>query len=87
MAGQSTSSRVLKGASVLIFVIAILLFISSQFITYAARRLPVTNAEHQIIGETWIPHDYFRDQQIYGIFVVLSGLETWTIFAFGKGQR
>jgi hypothetical protein len=47
----------------------------------------VSNAEGQIIGETWIPHDYARDQQVYGMFVILSGLQTWAIFAIGKAKR
>jgi hypothetical protein len=83
----STSYQILKGASVLIFVIAIFLFVSSQIITFASRRVPIRNNDRQIIGETSIPHDYGFDFKIYGVFVVISGLQSWAIFALGKGQR
>jgi hypothetical protein len=84
---MSSSGKLLKAASILIFVIAIFLFVGSQVITFAGRRVPVRNTEGQIIGETWIPHDYGRDQEIYGMFVLLSGLQTWAIFAIGKEKR
>ena len=84
---QSTSYKLLKGTSVLVFVIAIFLFAGSQVITVAPRRVAVRSSEGQIIGETWIPHEYARDQEIYGIFVLLSGLQTWAIFAVGKEKR
>ena len=84
---QSTSFKLLKCALVLVFVIAIFLFVISQLIDFVPRRVPVRNNEGQIIGEARIPHDYARDQETYGVFVVLSGLQTWAIFAIGKEKR
>jgi hypothetical protein len=84
---QSTSYRFLKGASVLVFIIAIFIFVASQIITFAGHYVSVRNSEGQIIGKAWIPHDYSRDQEIYGMFVVLSGLQTWATFAIGKEKK
>jgi hypothetical protein len=84
---QSTSYKLLKCTSVLVFVIAVFLFIGSQIITFAGRRVIVRNIEGQIIGAALVPHDYARDQEIYGMFMVLSGLQTWVIFTIRKGQH
>jgi hypothetical protein len=48
------------------------------------RHLPVTDKEHQIIGEVWIPYDSSEDLKIFGLFIVLSGLQMWTIFLVTK---
>jgi hypothetical protein len=84
---RSTSCKLLKYASVLVFVIAIFLFIGSQIITFAGRRVTVRNNGGQVIGETLVPHDYARDQEIYGMFTVLSGLQLWVTCAIGKERK
>lgn len=81
---MSLSYKLLRVASALVFVIAICLFLHSLCFITPARELPVTDKEHQIIGEVWIPYDSRGDLQMFGYCILLSGLQTWAVFALGK---
>jgi hypothetical protein len=68
----------------LVFLVSILLFIGSQVVTVAARRVPVRNRDGQIIGEAWIPHDYGTSQFLSLALMILSGIQLWTVTIVGK---
>ena len=81
---RSTSYKLLRIASVVVFILALFLYIRSQITIVPAQRMPVMNKEHQEIGETWLLYNTRMDLKIYGVFVVLSGVEVWAVFAMGK---
>jgi hypothetical protein len=76
--------QVLRATSVLVFLVAICLFLRSLIFIMPGRHLPVTDKEHQAIGEVWIPGNSIEDLRMYGFFIVLSGLQMWTVFAVGR---
>ncbi len=65
---------------------ALLLFVFSQVVTVASRRLEVRDAQHQVVGEVWIPHDYNSDTFTSFCFLVLCGIQFWTIWLVGKRE-
>ena len=81
---NSISYKLLRVTSVLVFVVAICLFLHSWIFIIPARNLHVIDKEHQIIGDVWIPYDSSEDLRMYGFFIVLGGLQMWTIFAVGR---
>lgn len=81
----SGSHKILRGASLLVFVASVLFFALSQVVTVASRRVPVRDKEGQIIGDAWIPHDYVADEFLYAALMVLSGMQLWTIRHIPKG--
>jgi hypothetical protein len=81
---QPASYKVLRSASLLIFILSGFLFVTSQFVTVASRRVQVRDKGGQIIGEAWIPHDYGTHQFLSISLMVLSGIQFWTIRHFGK---
>ena len=80
----STIHKLFRCASVMVFIGAICLFLHSLMFILPARQLPVTNTEHQIIGQVWIPYDSRSDLKLFGLFIVLSGLQMWTVFLVTK---
>jgi hypothetical protein len=76
--------QILRATSVLVFLVAICLFLRSLILIMPGRHLPVTDTAHQTIGEVWIPYDSSEDLKMYGFFIVLSGLQMWTIFLVAK---
>lgn len=78
------SYRSLRAVSFFAFLVALLLFILSQAVTVASRRVPVRDSQHQIIGEVWIPHDYGSDTYMSFGFLVLSGIQFWMVCVLGK---
>ena len=70
-----------------IFVIAVLVFVFSQVVTYASRRVPVRDKDGHVIGEAWIPHDYGADASSAISLAVLSGIQLWTIRTIGKAAH
>lgn len=78
------SYRALRAVSFLAFFIALLLFVFSQVVTVASRRVEVRDKQHQIIGEAWIPHDYSNDIFTSFSFLVLSGIQFWLIQSIGR---
>lgn len=81
---RSRSYKYLRRASRLVFLVSILLFIGSQVVTVAARRVPVQNTDGQIVGEAWIPHDYGTSQFLSLALMILSGIQLWTVTIVGK---
>ena len=61
-----------------------MLFVSSQVVTFASRRVEVRDRDHKAIGEVWIPHDYGSDSFTSFCFLVLSGIQFWSICLVGK---
>jgi hypothetical protein len=80
----SISFKLLRATSALVFVIAICLFLRSLIFIMPGRHLHVSDKEHQPIGEVWIPYDSSEDLRILGFFIVVSGLQMWTIFQVAK---
>jgi hypothetical protein len=78
-------SQVLRPASVLIFVIAICLFLHELMFIHPGRQLPVADKDHQVIGEVWIPHS--SDLKAYGLLVALAGLQMWSILAITRKNQ
>jgi len=81
---QSRSYKILPITSFAIFVIAGLMLIFSQVVTYASRRVQVRDKDGHVVGEAWIPHDYDADACSSISLVVLSGIQLWTIRTIGK---
>jgi hypothetical protein len=81
---QSGSYKLLQISSSAIFAIAVLMFIFSQVVTYASRRVQVRDKDGHVIGDTWIPHDYAGDGVSSLSIAVLSGIQLWTIRTIGK---
>jgi hypothetical protein len=80
----SKSYRALRAVSFLAFFMALLLFVFSQVVTVASRRVEVRDRQHQVIGEVWIPHDYESDTFTSFCFLALSGIQFWMICLVGK---
>jgi hypothetical protein len=80
----SRSYRALRAVSLLAFLVALLLYVSSEVVTYASHRLEVRDKQHQVVGEVWIPHDYASHTFTSFCFLVLSGIQFWTIWLVGK---
>lgn len=81
---QSRSYKILQIASFAIFAIAVLMFIFSQVVTYASRRVQVRDKDGHVIGDAWIPHDYAADEASSLSIAVLSGIQLWTVRTIGK---
>ena len=81
---QTRPYKILQIASFAIFVIAVLMFIFSQVVTYASRRVQVRDNDGHVIGEAWIPHDYAADASSSISIAVLSGIQFWTVRTIGK---
>ena len=75
--------KLLKPASVLVFVVAMGLFLHEWIFIHPARHLSVTGKDHQVIGEVYVPHDS-SDLKIFGFLVAVSGLQMWTILSVTK---
>jgi hypothetical protein len=84
---KTSQFRILRATSVLVFLVAICLFLRSLIFIMPGRHLPVTDTAHQTIGEVWIPYDSSEDLRMYGFFIVLGGLQMWTVFAVGRVGR
>ncbi len=78
------SYRALRAVSFLVFLLAVLLFIVSQVVTVASRRVKVRDQQGQIIGTADIPHDYGSDMFTSFAWLVLSGIQFWTIQIIGN---
>jgi hypothetical protein len=76
----------LKSASLLVCIISVLLFVFSQVVTVAARRVQVRDKEGHIIGEAWIPHDYGTNQFLSMAIMIMSGIQLWTIVIIGRSD-
>jgi hypothetical protein len=73
------SYKYLRRASLLVFLVSILLFVASEVVTVAARRVQVRNTDGEIIGEAWIPHDYGTSQLLSLAVMILSGIQLWSV--------
>lgn len=78
------SYRALRAVSFFVFFLALLLFVFSQVVTVASRRVEVRDHQGQIIGDAWIPHDYGSDIFTSFSWLVLSGIQFWMIQTIGK---
>jgi hypothetical protein len=83
---RSRSHKFLKSASLLVCIISVLLFVFSQVVTVAARRVQVRDKEGHIIGEAWIPHDYGTNQFLSMAIMIMSGIQLWTIVIIGRSD-
>lgn len=81
---SSKSYRALRTVSLLALFLALMLFGFSQVVTVASRRVEVRDRQHQVIGEVWIPHEYESDRLTSFCYLVLSGIQFWTIWLAGK---
>lgn len=81
---SSKSYRALRAVSFLAFLLAVLLFAFSQIVTVASRRVDVRDRQDQVVGEVWVPHDYGTNTFTSFCFLVLSGIQFWTIWLVGK---
>ena len=68
----------------MIFILSILLFVMSQIVTVASRRVVVRDKDHQIIGDAWIPHDYGTHQFLSFSLMVVCGIQFWTVLHIGR---
>jgi hypothetical protein len=73
------SYKYLRRASLLVFFVSILLFVASEVVTVAARRVQVRSTDGEIIGEAWIPHDYGTSQLLSLAVMILSGIQLWSV--------
>jgi hypothetical protein len=80
------SYRALRAVSFFAFCLALLLFVFSQIVTVASRRVDVRDQQGQIIGNAWIPHDYGSDTFTSLSWMVLSGIQFWIIKSIGKAR-
>jgi hypothetical protein len=78
------SYSTLRAVSFFAFFMALLLFVFSQVVTVASRRVEVRDKKHHVIGEAWIPHEYGTDISTSVCFLVLSGIQFWAILLVGK---
>lgn len=81
---QPSSYKLLKGASLVVFFVSIMLFSTSLVVDVASRRVQVRDKAGQIIGEAWIPHDYGTDFFLSSSLMILSGVQLWTIVSVGR---
>lgn len=72
--------RLLRGASILFFALTVFGYLIVSNITFASTRHEVRNPLGERIGEVWISHDYHRTNTVALMFVVLSGLQLWTVW-------
>jgi hypothetical protein len=77
------SHKLLKPTSVLVFVVAMVFFLHELMFIHPARRLSVTDKDHQVIGEVYVPHDS-NNLKIFGFLVVVSGLQMWVFLSVTK---
>jgi len=63
----------------------LLLFSTSFLIDFIPRRIAVVNKEHQVIGEAVISHNYSNDHFLLFSFLILSGIQLWSIHSIGRG--
>ena len=82
---HSLSNKLLKAASFLVFVLVCCLFLRSFMFITPGRRYKVTDTDHKMIGEVWIPYDSRADFKLFGFLTLMSGLQLWALYAPGKG--
>ena len=68
----------------MVFVIAVITFLSSQSVSVASRKVVVRNDAGEIIGFAWIPHDYGADRFISLAVMILGGIQFWSIRNLGN---
>ena len=80
---HKASYKILKGVSLLVFVIAVITYLSSQIVSVASRRIPVRNEAGEVIGFASIPHDHGATQFMSLAVMILGGIQFWTIRNIG----
>lgn len=77
------TARLWRLTAILVFAGALGLFIHEWMFIHPARRLPVTDKNHEEIGEVYVPHDS-GDLKLYGFLVGISGLQLGTVLSLTK---
>lgn len=84
---EPASFRILKSITSIVFILSLIVFISSHLVSVANRNYPVINDENEIIGRVIIPHDYTKSQFTSLTLMLFSGIQLWTLTHLGKRIR
>jgi hypothetical protein len=76
---MSFQIKLLRGISLFVFLISVIAHGISAVVDVASTHIKVRDLKGIVIGEAWIPFDYSTFQLVTFIFMILSGLQYWTI--------
>ena len=76
--------RILRALAILFFAISLMAAVLANVITIAPRTIKVVNKDGEIIGRGTIPADYSGATFWSSTFMVISGIQLWTVLAVVK---